>query len=338
MSAIKQRLLGTSLVGLSILALGLGAAMVLFDQYARQPLTVQNDSVFVITPGMSVTHLAAGLFEGGIISSAGSFSYYARVANWVEDTSIKAGEYELRPGDTVGEVVLRFQSGEVIQHRLTFPEGWTVAQWRDHMHMQPGIVASDLATDMALMRAIDPAIDYAPEGMFYPDTYYYRRGDSELSLLRRAYLRMQSVLSEEWQNRGETPLSTAYETLILASIVEKETGLASERKMVASVFVNRLVQGQRLESDPTVIYGIPDFDGDITRQHLRTATPYNTYRRHGLPPTPICSPGRAAINAVLNPALSDYFYFVARGDGTSQFSRTLEEHQAAVRRYQLGMP
>ncbi|MAV25763.1 MAG: hypothetical protein CMQ05_06540 [Gammaproteobacteria bacterium] len=338
MSVMKQRLLGTGLVSLSILAVGLGTAMILFGQYARQPLNVENDGVIHITPGMSVTHLAKGLSEKEIISSSDSFYYYVRVANWVDDSSIKAGEYEVRPGETVGEAVIRFQAGDVIQHRLTFPEGLTISQWRDHMRAQPGIVATKHATDMDLMRAIEPGIDYAPEGMFYPDTYYYRRGDSELSVLRRAYLRMKSVLSEEWQNRGETPLATAYETLILASIVEKETGLSSERKMIASVFVNRLRQGQRLESDPTVIYGIPDFDGDITRQHLRTTTPYNTYRRHGLPPTPICSPGRAAINAVLNPALSDYFYFVSRGDGSSQFSRTLEEHQAAVRRYQLGTP
>ena len=133
-------------------------------------------------------------------------------------------------------------------------------------------------------------------------------------------------------------MNSAYEALILASVVEKETGLADDRSLVASVFVNRLSVGQRLESDPTVIYGITDFDGDLTRLHLRTDTPYNTYRRHGLPPTPICNPGRAAISAVLNPAMSDYFYFVARGDGSSQFSRTLEEHEAAVRRYQLGIP
>ena len=336
--SIKKRLLAVVLIGLGIFSLAAGGSLVVLDLYSRQALHVEDGHLVKITQGMSVTQLSGLLAERQIIPSVRSFIVYVRVANWIDGATIKAGEYQLNANDTVADVVRRFQAGVVKHYRVTFPEGWTVSQWRGHIRSLRDLIIVDEADDQTLLQTIVPATDHLPEGMFYPDTYYFRRGDTEISVLRRAHHRMQSVLAEEWALRGEVPLNSAYEALILASVVEKETGLADDRSLVASVFVNRLSVGQRLESDPTVIYGITDFDGDLTRLHLRTDTPYNTYRRHGLPPTPICNPGRAAISAVLNPAVSDYFYFVARGDGSSQFSRTLEEHEAAVRRYQLGIP
>jgi UPF0755 protein len=229
-------------------------------------------------------------------------------------------------------------AGEVEQFFLTIVEGWTFRQMLAAVHQHPEI-DKKLAelNDEEIMRTLNlPAVH--PEGQFMPDTYHFPDGTTDIQFLKRGWKAMQDYLHAQWQQRDEgLPLKSPYEALILASIVEKETGLARERPEIAGVFVRRLQKGMKLQTDPTVIYGIgPQFDGNIRRKDLRKDTPYNTYTRYGLPPTPIALPGKAAIKATLHPADGNSLYFVAKGDGSHQFSDTLDEHNRAVRRFQLG--
>ena len=252
-------------------------------------------------------------------------------------TRLQVGEYALGHGLTPAGLLNKLASGKVIQHRFTIVEGWTFQQLREALAADPTIVQTlDGVDDAEVMRRLDAEGVY-PEGRFLPETYHYTRGVDDLRLLKRAYLAMQELLAESWPKRDPgLPLANPDEALTLASIVEKETGRAEERPAIAGVFVRRLKLGMLLQTDPTVIYGIgPDYDGNITRAHLRTDTPYNTYTRAGLPPTPIAMPGRAAVEAVLHPADGKALYFVSRGDGSHVFSATLAEHNRAVRRYQL---
>ena len=251
------------------------------------------------------------------------------------DGSIKAGQYALQAGMTSAEVLALIRSGKVVQHRVTFPEGFTFDQWQLTLskapfmtHMTEGLSRPQIAELLSLPGD--------PEGWLFPDTYQYSKGDSDLEILLLASNRMKAVLEERWRLRNpEITLASPYEAMILASIIEKETAAPADRGKVASVFHNRLKLGMRLQSDPTVIYGIgADFDGDLKRSDLRQDTPYNSYTRHGLPPTPICSPGLAAIDAALAGSNHPYIYFVARGDGSSVFSLNLDEHNAAVRTFQ----
>jgi UPF0755 protein len=251
---------------------------------------------------------------------------------------IQSGEYELRSGLTPSRLLELLTSGKVIQHAVTLVEGRTFRQGLAALAADP-VLADDLSgrTDEEIMARIGRPGEH-PEGRLFPDTYYFPRGTTASDLVRRAYARMETVLQQEWEGRAPgLPMQTPYEALILASIVEKETGLSSERAQVAGVFVRRLSQGMKLQTDPTVIYGLGDtFNGNIRRFDLTGDTPYNTYVRAGLPPTPIAMPGQEAIRAVLHPAAGDSLYFVAKGDGSHAFSATLEEHNRAVRQYQLG--
>jgi UPF0755 protein len=233
-------------------------------------------------------------------------------------------------------VLERLVSGKTIQYPVTLVEGWTFRQAVDHIAEDPRYGDLLGKSDADLMAALGRGGEH-PEGRFFPDTYAFPRAATGLDVLRRALERMDQVLAEEWAARApDLPIDSPYEALILASIVEKETGLAEERPAIAGVFTRRLQKGMRLQTDPTVIYGMGErFDGDIRRADLREATPYNTYVITGLPPTPIALPGRAAIHAALNPEPGEALYFVARGDGGHVFSATLEEHNAAVRKYQL---
>jgi UPF0755 protein len=253
-------------------------------------------------------------------------------------TRIKAGEYEVPAGTTPPALLDLLISGKVIQRAVTLVEGWTFRQ-----------VLAALSEDTRLVKELGKAAPgdvmerlgrsgQHPEGRFFPDTYNFTKGTTDLDILRRAYERMEQVLAQEWEQRREDlPLATPEEAVILASIVEKETGLASERPAIAGVFIRRLELGMKLQTDPTVIYGLGDaFDGNLTRAHLRGDTPYNTYVHPGLPPTPIALPGRQAIHAVLHPEDGDSLYFVAKGDGSHHFSTNLAEHNRAVRQYQLG--
>ncbi|MEO2280772.1 endolytic transglycosylase MltG [Pseudoalteromonas pernae] len=266
--------------------------------------------------------------------------------NWVQDcwryqilakldpslTDIKAGLYDIQPG-TVLEAFRKISLGQEHEFTFTIIEGDNLRQVLARLEQAEYVNKPIKWGDAFLGQPLDEQF----EGKLFPDTYHYHANETAEQILLRAYNKMDQVLAEVWQQRAQdTPLTSAYEALILASIIEKETGVASERPLIASVFVNRLNKGMRLQTDPTVIYGIGEaFDGNITRRHLREVTPYNTYRINGLPPTPIAMPSHKALLAAVQPAQSDYYYFVAKGDGSHQFSKRLDEHNQAVRQYQL---
>lgn len=262
----------------------------------------------------------------------------ALIGRWRDDlTRIKTGTYELKPTLTLKQLIDKLVRGDVLSSEIRFIEGWTFKQMRAAVAAHPELQHDSVAMSEAeLLSAID-AVHQQAEGVFFPNTYHFPVGASDLHVYRQAYELMQKTLNQAWSERqADLPLKTPYEALVLASVVEKETGIESDRGLVAGVFINRLRLNMMLQSDPTTIYGLGDrFDGDLRRRDLRADTAYNTYTRKGLPPTPISAPGLASIQAVLNPASTEALYFVARGDGSSQFSRTLAEHQAAVRKYQL---
>jgi len=250
-------------------------------------------------------------------------------------TSIKAGSYEVHRGITPWQIVLKLSDGDVSQAEVLLVEGWTFAQLRRAIESHPEIDPATAGLSTAEILARIGAVESHPEGLFFPDTYLFDKRSQASGVLRRAYHAMQSRLAQVWEQRDPSlPLQSPYQALILASIVEKETGRAEDRGLVASVFANRLRIGMPLQTDPTVIYGLgPEFDGRLRRKHLETDHPWNTYTRGGLPPTPIAMPGPDALRAAVKPESSDYLYFVARGDGSSQFSRTLNEHNQAVNRF-----
>lgn len=251
-------------------------------------------------------------------------------------TKLKAGAYELKPGTTPRGLLRQLVRGEFAQEGLTFIEGWSFKQMRQAINAHPSLKHDTAAlSDKELMAKLSG--DYTmPEGLFYPDTYMFAKNSSDLQIFKQAHSLMLRRLNEAWLARDQTlPYKSPYEALIMASIVEKETGKKSERTMIAGVFVNRLRQGMLLQTDPTVIYGMGDnYKGNIRKRDLLTDTPHNTYTRVGLPPTPIALPGIESLHAALNPAATEAVYFVARGDGSSQFSATLDEHNNAVNKYQ----
>lgn len=325
-------------VGVCIIVLtGIGGwTMLEYRSFIDSPLKIPSDGVTLeITPGSTAKSVAAQLYSSGYLEYPRFFAWYARFTGSAH--KIKAGEYFIA-ADTMPEFLLQqIVGGQVVQHGVTIVEGWTIRQLRAALAMHPKVLTmlNDVTNDELL--AIIGVGEGPAEGRFMPDTYHFPTGVTDKEFLRRAYESMARYLDEAWAGREKNlPLATPYEALILASIVEKETGLADERGRIAGVFIARLEKGMRLQTDPTVIYGIGEaYDGNIRRKDLVTDTPYNTYTRAGLPPTPIALPGREAIDAVLHPNRSGYLYFVSRGDGSHYFSKTLEEHNAAVRKYQL---
>jgi UPF0755 protein len=249
---------------------------------------------------------------------------------------LKVGEYELTTGITISQILALFVQGKTKQHTITFPEGWCFKEILQEIEKNPNLEHTLTGADFASLMAKFNSDRQSPEGLFFPDTYFFEKHTSDVSLLKRAYDKMQQVLQQEWLNKAEgLPFKTPYDALILASIVEKETGTAAERPIIAGVFIRRLEQNMLLQTDPTVIYGMGEsYQGDIRAQDLTTATPYNTYVISGLPPTPIAMPGRDALNAVLHPDKGNSLYFVARGDGTHEFSSNLKDHQTAVDKFQ----
>ena len=295
----------------------------------------ETRTTFLISPGSNIKSIAEDLTRRKIIDDPWLFILLAKLQD--VETRVRAGEYLLEPGQTPEDLLTTFTEGKSIQYSLTVIEGWTFRQMLDAIADDPIIVHSlEGKSDDEIMRLIGQP-DQHPEGMFFPDTYRFPKGTTDVEFLRRAYQQMQQHLEREWMQReDDLPLNSSYEALILASIVEKETGAAFERPMIAGVFVERLRRNMRLQTDPTIIYGLGEgFDGDIRFRDLKKDTPYNTYLHAGLTPTPIALPGLESIRAVLNPAKTDALYFVSKGDGTHQFSTTLEEHNAAVQRYQL---
>ena len=312
----------------------LAAVSIFLARWAGSPLPVAQETVFIVPAGASLGDVADILARAEVVAPTW-FSLRARQRDLA--SSLRRGEYRAGPGDTADALLDRLVSGQVVQHRFTIVEGTTVADAIEDL-ARDDRVAFDLAgaNGATLMARLGIGEGHA-EGEFFPDTYLFERGDTASKLLRRAHAKMQETLAEAWEGRSRTAaLATAHEALILASIIEKETGLDADRPRIASVFLNRLADRMRLQSDPTVIYGLgAAFNGDLTRADLAADHPYNTYRYGGLPPTPISLPGRASIDAALHPADGDDYYFVARGDGTSEFSPDLDSHNAAVRRYQL---
>jgi UPF0755 protein len=294
------------------------------------------DRVLDVPRGMGLRALAARLQDDGLIANAHYF--IALAYNRRQADQIKAGEYRLEPGMTPPQLLDLLVSGRSIQYPVTLIEGRTFREALRAIAAQPAF-KHELAglADAEVIAALELEIEH-PEGWFFPDTYLFRRGATDRQVLRRAHQRMREVLEEEWAGRDpNAPIDSPYEALILASLIEKETGLGSERATISGVFARRLQKGMRLQTDPTVIYGLGDaFEGTLTRAHLDADTPYNTYTRGGLPPTPIALPGRAAIHAALHPQAGDSLYFVARGDGSHYFSASLDEHNCAVQRFLRG--
>lgn len=328
-----NRLLGITIFVLSIL---LAWGWMQYDDFINTPLNLPQDGVrYDLKPGSTIRGVAEDLTQDGVLSKPMMLRILAR---WSGQASrLKAGEYQIPQGTTPSQLLEILSSSKVVQHALTVIEGWSFKQLmqaiREHQNLTHTLGES---TDAEIMQALGYAGEH-PEGRFYPDTYHFPRGTTDVEFLQRAYRRMQQALQTAWEGREENlPIKSPYEALILASIIEKETGIAEERGKIAGVFVRRLRKGMLLQTDPTVIYGMGDkYKGNIRRRDLTTDTPYNTYTRKGLTPTPIAMPSGAAIEAALHPEPGKALYFVATGDGGHHFSATLEEHNKAVRKYQL---
>lgn len=320
---------------LAVVLVACGALAGGLTWYAWQPLRLASPVVdFTLPPGTPMKQAARRIQEAGVGVDPLALEWIARLKGL--DRAIKAGSYEVREGLTPWGLLLKLTRGDVSQGELAFIEGWNFRQLRAALEANPDLEhATAGLTDAELLARIG-ASEAHPEGLFLPDSYLFDKHSSDIDLLRRAYRAMRVHLAEAWEARKpDLPLASPYEALILASIVEKESGRRTDRPLVASVFVNRLRAGMRLQTDPAVIYGLgPAFDGNLTRRDLLADGPYNTYTRVGLPPTPIAMPGPEALRVVLQAPDSDYLYFVARGDGSSEFSRSLDEHNRAVARYQ----
>ncbi len=335
------RLLTRTLLVVVVIGLAVGTwVYVDYQRAIRQPLLSAGSEpqLLDVPRGSSLRGVIAELERRGLTDQGVWLRLWGRLNQ--ERARIQAGEYRIEPGQTAPELFARMAAGEVVLYSFTIVEGWTFRQLMNALQEHP-------ALELTLAgRSVEEIVETLgldwphPEGLFYPDTYRFPRGTTDVQFLRRAHHALRQRLLAEWEQRAEgLPLKDPYEALILASIIERETGVDAERGKVAGVFVRRLQRGMRLQTDPTVIYGVgPDFEGRLRTRHLRTDTPYNTYTRHGLPPTPIAMPSGASIRAALNPAEGRELYFVSRGDGSHHFSETLEEHNRAVRKYILGLP
>ena len=321
-------------ISLFALCLGLLASAGL-GWYALSPVALHTEPAdFSIKPGSSLKSATRQIVESGVELSAWRFNLLGRLLG--KAGTIKAGSYQVKRGVTPLALLDKLTAGEVTQTELVFIEGWTFKQMRAALDADPEVRHDSAAlSDEQIMDRLGAA-GRNPEGLFFPDTYLFGKGSSDLDILKRAYSAMQRQLDAAWRQRApDLPYRSPYEALIMASVIEKETGQATDRALIGGVFVNRLRIGMMLQTDPTVIYGLGDkFHGNLRKKDLRADTPHNTYTRAGLPPTPISMPGQAALHAALNPAPTKALYFVARGDGTSEFSRTLAEHERAVAKYQ----
>ncbi len=330
----------SKLLGIIVISVSFVLAWLMLDlqQFAEAPLNIPDTGIdYTLEPGTSLGNLAKDLEKKGYINN----SVYLRIiARWTgQGNQIKAGEYFVQPGTKPTQLLDLLISGQVNTYNITLVEGW-------NFHQMLRAINSNKALSHTLEGLSDTEImsrlgqeGMHPEGRFLADTYNYPKGTTDLALLKRAFNAMDSLLQREWEKRDPSvPLKDPYQALILASIVEKETALAKERPEIAGVFVRRLKLNMRLQTDPTVIYGMGDkYKGNIRRKDLQTDTPYNTYMRSGLTPTPICMPGKDSIKAVMHPAPGKTLYFVAKnqGDGSHYFSETLKQHNQAVRKYQL---
>ena len=328
-------LVRTGLIAVLLAGLAAAGAYGYAMRWATTPLAIEEPTIVELLPGATLAGFAGELKTAGVVQSDWLFTAYAR---WKGAAGrIQAGEYRVVPGETPDKLLADLVAGAVVTYDVRIVEGSTVMRVIEQLANTPKLVDDVGATSVAtLMKQLNLG-DGTAEGQFFPDTYGYRKGTRASDVLVRAHERMQAVLRREWNDRADgLPYASPQDALIMASIIEKETGRDDDRAKIARVFVSRLQRSMRLQTDPTVIYGLGDaFDGNLTRAELEADGPYNTYKVLGLPPTPIALPGLASIQAALHPDDGDYLYFVARGDGTSEFSATLDQHLAAVRRYQL---
>ncbi|MGY4535348.1 UPF0755 protein [Pseudomonas sp. TE3786] len=320
-----------------VLLAGLLLAVFVWQQNSalKQPLNVPDGYVMEVPAGATPGGVLNRLESEGVLHGAFWLRLYWRFN--LSGQALHSGEYQLNPGATAQDMLVLWQRGDVVQYSLTLVEGWNFRQVRAALAKQLKLEQTITnLTDAQVMERIGQAGVF-PEGLFFPDTYRYVRGMSDIDLLKQAFARLATVLDEEWQQRdADLPYKEAYDALIMASMIEKETGVPQERGQIAGVFVRRLQQGMQLQTDPTVIYGLGErYTGKLTRAHLREATPYNTYVIAGMPPTPIAMVGREAIHAALHPVEGKSLYFVARGDGSHVFSDDLDTHNRAVREFQL---
>lgn len=320
-----------------LLMLSIAIAMAAFWQFLRhylaEPLPVAEPVVIMVAPGQSLRSISRRLADDGLLPWPQVFTAWARWQG--HDRSLKTGEYELTPGLTPVSLMALLMSGRNVQYPVTLIEGWTVQQALEHLWQQETVVPTlQGKSDTELLAMLASPLP-ALEGSLFPDTYFHTRGTSDEAIVLRAHQRLLAVLDDEWQTRAQNlPYDDPWQALIMASIIERESGYLAEKADIAGVFVRRLQRGMRLQSDPTIIYGLGDaYTGVIRRVDIDTTTPWNTYRIDGLPPTPIAMPGRDSIHAALNPRDGTALYFVSRGDGSHQFSDTLQEHNAAVRQY-----
>ncbi|MDY0205938.1 MAG: endolytic transglycosylase MltG [Pseudomonas sp.] len=330
-----RKLMIVILLGIVLLITSVAGLLWKQEQVLEQPLQLEHEIVLSAPTGSTPNGLLLQLEQQGILHGAFWLRLSWRLQGHIQP--LHSGEYELTPGMNVTQLLEKWRSGDVLQYRVTLVEGWNFRQVRAALAQQDKLqqTLGDVS-DSELMRTLDQA-NLHPEGRFFPDTYNFTRGQSDLDILRQANQRLQKVLAEEWAQRADDlPYRNPDEALIMASIIEKETGVAREREEIAGVFMRRLAIGMLLQTDPTVIYGMGErYTGKITRADLRKPTAYNTYVISGLPPTPIAMVGREAIYAALHPKAGKSLYFVARGDGSHVFSNTLAEHNKAVREYQI---
>ncbi|WP_346798783.1 endolytic transglycosylase MltG [Halomonas sp. Bachu 37] len=330
---MKRLLTVVAILAIAAVAAGL-AGHRYWQSRLEAPLALDEPMRYEVPRGAGFNRVVAELEAQGVLTDRWAYQVLARL----EPESIpqlRTGEYQLEPGMSGRDLLALLGSNDVVTYPLTIPEGWTFRQMRELLDDAPKLEnrTAEMGDD-EIMTLLDREGQH-PEGWFFPDTYRYHKGMSDVDLLRQALSRMESMLEEVWAERDDDlTIDTAYEALIMASLIERETGAPEERREIAGVFKRRMEQGMRLQTDPTVIYGMGErYVGNITRADLREASEYNTYVIDGLPPTPIALPGRAALEAAVNPLPGDTLYFVARGDGSHHFSRTLREHNNAVNRY-----
>ncbi|MWJ26782.1 endolytic transglycosylase MltG [Halomonas sp. ZH2S] len=299
-----------------------------------EPLALDAPYLYEVSPGAGFHQVVGELAEQEIIEGVWAYRLLSRLEPETVPR-LRVGEYQLEPGMNGRELMVLLGSDQVVTYSLTVPEGWTFRQMRSLLNAAPKLDKRTAEMSDAEVMALLGREGEHPEGWFFPDTYRYHKGVSDVELLRQSLQRMETVLEQVWAERqDDLTIDSPYEALIMASLIERETGAAQERREIAGVFKRRMEKGMRLQTDPTVIYGMGErYEGSITRADLRQATPYNTYVIDGMPPTPIAMPGRAALEAAVNPLPGETLYFVARGDGTHHFSRTLREHNNAVNRY-----
>jgi len=322
---------------LALVVLAIAAAAAHGAWYLGSPVTIRKYPVEIEIPrGAGFRAAMEQLEKSGVGVRRYEFELLARSTGKVRD--IKAGSYEILQPVTPMQLLQKLTRGDVTQAEIRLIEGWTFAQFRAALDASPYLRHDTKGVDDAQILARLQATENHPEGLFFPDTYLFGKGASDLAVLRRSYRAMARHLKEEWEGRdaAAVPYRAPYDGLIMASIIEKETGQAGERDMIGGVLVNRLRIGMRLQVDPTIIYGLgASFDGNLKRSHLVEDGPYNTYTRAGLPPTPIAMPGLASLRSAMRPGKTNAMYYVSRNDGSSHFSRTLEEHNRAVGKYQL---